>query len=120
MLGDPKIIDLIDEHIAKFRGKVVSVEIANKVTKRGIVVNWKINPYYFELIINTERKDGDVVKLFYPFGFEFHGDDFEPEVFLDYRLSVLNKKEKFNFSLDDVKIIKTHKHLNKIVKITSE
>lgn len=109
----------LEKYIAKFRLKTISIELNNKVIKTGEVLNWKIHPYYFEVVLKTEKKDEDLVKIFYPFDYEFYGDDFEPELFLDYRIDTLNKKEMFHFDVNEISVFKTHKFFDQILKITT-
>ena len=69
--------------------------------------------------MDTEKKEGDSIKFPPPFQFEFHGDDLDPEIFLDYRISSLNKRGGFDFDAEDVSLFKTHKFLDKIVVIST-
>lgn len=111
------IIGDVEKHIAKFRLKNVIIEMNNRVLKEGEITNWKADPYYFEFTIKTEKKDADVFKFYYPFDYEFYGDDFNPEMYLDYRIHVLNKNEKLNFDASELRVIKTHKFFDNIVSI---
>ena len=109
----------IERCISKFRTKGVSIEMGGKVIKEGVITDWKMQDFCFDLILNTEKKDGEVFKILPPFQFEFHGDDFEPELYLDYRIDTLNKKGDFTFEVGDMEFLKSHKFFDNIVSITT-
>ena len=108
----------LERQISKFRTKQILIELDNKLVKGGEMLNWRIHPFYFEIVLKTKKKDEDIVKIHYPYKSEFY-DDFDfPELYLDYRIDTLNKKALFDFKPEEVEgIFKTHKFFNKIVTI---
>ena len=74
---------------------------------------------HFEIILNN-TKIGDSLKLITPFQFEFHGDDFSPELYLDYRIDTCNRKGNFNFDSEEMSLFKVHRFYDTIVSITTK
>lgn len=109
----------IERCLSKFRTKGVRVEMGGKIIKEGVVKDWKMQEFFFDVILDTDKKCGDVFKILPPFHFEFHGGDFEPELYLDYRIDTLNKKGDFSFVVEDMEFMKSHKFFNNIVSIST-
>lgn len=62
-------------------GKPVDLIVSGKSFKKGTLENIARSDFSFELILNTEKKEADVVKLPIPFSF----DQDTNSILLDYR-----------------------------------
>lgn len=97
--------------------KNIRIEHGNKLLKEGLLINWKNNPFFIELSIQTEKKE-ETIKIFYPFKTELHyDDDLLTEVYFDYRLATLNKLLKTELDEKTVSKFSVHKNLNTIISI---
>lgn len=110
-----------DKILCSFKSKTITIKHKDKVLKKGILVDWKCQPFFMEIYLKTEKRE-EKVKLFYPFSYEHYGDDVgihKPELYMDYRIVTFNEGIGRVFDNDILKI-SHHKFLDSIVSITSE
>lgn len=112
-------MDKFEKILCRFNQREVKVIHKDKVLKQGIFVDWKCQPLFIEIYIETE-KSKEKVKLLYPFSYEEHGDDIgilKNELYLDYRVSTYNKimGREYDHGLDEISNLSHHKFLNTVV-----
>ena len=111
-------MDIYNNILCSFISKEIKVEHKNKVVKTGVLNDWKCHPFFFELFLTTAKGE-EKLKLFYPFDSEEYNTDSldHSELYLDYRISTLNKRLGLDLDISDIESFGYHKYLNLIVSI---
>jgi len=112
-------MDEFKKRLSCFRSRRVIIRHNNKILKEGVFSDWKSQPFFLEVFIETDKRL-EKLKLMYPFDHEWYGDDVlesPMELYLDYRLHTLNKNIGTEFTVDELGEFPFHKFTDTIISI---